>query len=334
MTDRPGAGRSAGPFPSHTETPVTDTTPPPADIKTDRIVVLAGGVTALFPEMCNFLDPAPAYITLVPIEECEAAKASYPRERHIRVMHDAQVGTVDELTELYRQQLTRAFDALVCEGHIIPTLGEASLRKQTEALRRNNMDLPGVAVPFKMSPRRYAEWSARKQAMGEPKPQLEPYEADVLKQLVAGYGMAVRKADGSKIADYPTDDPAAVQVVIDALTTLKADADARHAARDAQAKAAEDKLADVTLKLEDFEKKVVGRKRLDRYGLFEAMKGFETEHEKAPTSIRLHPVAIADVEVWNMRSGEPVKMVESATLAGMAWKRDESIPPDPGFVLE
>jgi len=179
-----------------------------------------------FDRMYKPIDMAPAWLTLIPTEPTEQELLCYPRERVARVMHDTQVGTVDELTELFRRQLTACFKTMTSEGGVIPMLGEASLRKQTECLQRNNLDLPGYSVPLKASGDEIAAFEARFERYG-PKPRQSLDVRARLKQFVTVHAMYDTNDEFAHLHG-PTDDPAYVQRLINALFVLKEDAEARY----------------------------------------------------------------------------------------------------------
>jgi len=228
-------------------------TMPPPDITKDRLFVVSGGtILPLTEQILLTCSAVPVWLTAVPKEPSEQRKGSYPRERHFRVMHDVQVGTVDELVEHYRQSLTRAYHCMALtpkegeEQPVIPMMGEASLRKQNEAL---DAQFPrgGVVVICKAQPEEYEAFLAPKydkyDKYEDPKPRQTAMERDTLMRLVAAYASRRFRegVEGESLHDLAagvTDHPLPVQRLIDALTVLKDDAEARHANHKARADAA------------------------------------------------------------------------------------------------
>lgn len=238
---------------------------PKPNIKTDKLLVIMGG--SLFPitRPMTFTCPiAPAWITAIPEGELTEEEAkSYPTERYFRVMHETQVGTVDELVELFREKLTRAYHAFALtpeDGEkqpVIPMFGEPSLRKQNDALASQfgpaATEPKASSVIAKATPKQYAAYLAvRKTTHGEPDTQQDAMTADELKRFVAVWlgrqfptnsdseiGDALRKKhdNGNSMPLGPTDDPKAVQSLIDALIVLKQDSEARRARSEASLEA-------------------------------------------------------------------------------------------------
>lgn len=226
-----------------TEAATPGTLPPP-DIKKDKLFIVTGGALFGIVEPVLITGPVPSWVTVFPKEA--PADAGYPRERHFRIMHDVQVGTVDELVELFREQITRAYNMFALIQHdggeqpVIPQFGEPSLRLQNEAIAKM-CDSPGKAVSIciKAGPDQYAGYLApRYEKYGEPKPRQSEFERDRLKRLVASY-FNYRYPDAESDNTPPTDSPEKVQALIDALTVLKQDAEARHQGNLAKAKAEE-----------------------------------------------------------------------------------------------
>jgi hypothetical protein len=216
----------------------------PPDIKTDKLVVIAGAVLLPVTEPIYTTGPLRAWFTVYP--RTAPAVACYPKERHVPVMHDVQVGTVDELVELYRSQLTRAYHAFAVtpkpgeEQPVIPYFGEPSLAKQNKAVAAM-CDAKGLAVslPANAGHKPFEDFVApRHEKYGEPKPRQSAFEQDRLKRLVATYHN-YRYPDADSDNTSPTDDPAKVTALIDALTVLREDADARHRVNLAKAAAEE-----------------------------------------------------------------------------------------------
>jgi hypothetical protein len=211
-------------------------TPPPPNIKTDKLFVVTGGSLTVLTEPVLMTGPTPVWVTIFPQTPTGPAAGVYPRERHFRVMYDVQAGTVDELVELYRDQLTRAYHAMAMtpkegeEQPLIPTLGEPSLRIHNEAVAKM-CDSPGKAVVLciKAGPKQYESFLApRYEKYGEPRPRQSEFERDRLKRLVASYHN-YRYPDAESENISPTDDPAKVDALIDMLTVLRQDAEVRHA---------------------------------------------------------------------------------------------------------
>lgn len=201
----------------------------PPDITKDRLVLVTGGVTFPMTRLEKVNIKMPTWVTIIPVEESEQQASSYPRERHIRIMHEVQVGTVDELVALYRQQLTNCYNAFVVrqpdgqEPVVIPTFGEASMGQQNACLHRNNI-MSGPNVNLYLQPDEYTKFMARKyDKYGHPKPRQSEMERDRLKRAVANY-LAYRYPDAeSETMLPPTDNPEHVQKLIDALTVMKED---------------------------------------------------------------------------------------------------------------
>jgi hypothetical protein len=109
---------------------------PPVDIKNDRLLVLSGATVVILGArgLCVPATTQAAWVTTVPANDGPDPEANWPREDHFRVRISARAGTVDELTESFREMLTRCFDRMTNNGDISPYLGEASLRWQNQAL--------------------------------------------------------------------------------------------------------------------------------------------------------------------------------------------------------
>ncbi len=201
----------------------------PPDITKDRLVVINGGVTFGMTRLEKINIKMPTWITIIPVEESEQQAGSFPRERHIRITHSVQVGTVDELVELYRKQLTNCYNAFVVkqpdgqEPVVIPQFGEASMGQQNACLHRNGI-VSGENVQLYLQPEEYEKFMARKyDKYGHPKPRQSEMERDRLKRAVANY-LAYRYPDAeSETMLPPTDSPEHVDKLIAALTILKED---------------------------------------------------------------------------------------------------------------
>lgn len=208
----------------------------PPDIKTDKLFVVMGGSLIAVTEPVYTTGPLPAWVTVYPRNPTGPAAECYPKERHLRIMHDVQVGTVDELTELFRANTTRAYHQFALtpppgeEQPVVPAFGEPSLRRQNEAVAAM-CDSPGkaVSIPANAGPDSFADFlAARYTTYGEPRPTQSEFERDRLKRLVASYHN-YRFPDAASDSTAPTDNPGKVQQLIDALVTLKRDAEARAA---------------------------------------------------------------------------------------------------------
>lgn len=227
----------------------------PPDIAKDKLLVIAGAVLFSVTEPVVFVDPAaPTWVTAIP-DKTSKREHDYPRDRRFRILHEVQVGTVSELVKLYEQRLTAAYNTFVIkqpDGEppvVIPSTGEASLGMQNKILcEQFGPAADGHSVVAKAQPDEYEAFHAPKyEKYGEPKPRQPMMERDVLMRLVATYRGRRFPADGeglegkeklSYLLDGPTDTPKAVQALIDALTILKEDAEARYAHQKARAEAA------------------------------------------------------------------------------------------------
>lgn len=82
------------------------------DIAKDRLSVIIGAVSfsQYGPELEHTSDTGRHWLTLVHEKEIpQATEGAWPRERHVPIDHELVIGTVDELVEKYRADLTRAF---------------------------------------------------------------------------------------------------------------------------------------------------------------------------------------------------------------------------------
>jgi len=132
--------------------------------------------------------------------------------RDVRVMLDVQIGTIDELVEHYRAQLTEAY------RHIAPTLPP----EQNDALAAMSSG-KSVTVCCKASPVQLARHPATAGPAGA---RQSNQTRDVLAKLVATYlnHCPVEDADGKLTSMLPpTCDPGHVQRLIAALVVLKED---------------------------------------------------------------------------------------------------------------
>jgi hypothetical protein len=205
--------------------------PPTPDIKRDRIAIVHGGVMVMMGEvMMEPSDAIPTWFTLVPIEETKEAAASWPRVKHMRILHEMRIGTVDEIIATYREQLTRAFNAMCRKNATgwdqIPELGEASLRKQTEVFERNDVNKNLTNYPFKVDPRVMTNKDARCSALEGYKPRLSVFDRDILIRLLGEWGN--KRFINPDDLHYgglqgPSDDPDAMTKLIDALVIFRED---------------------------------------------------------------------------------------------------------------
>lgn len=187
-----------------------------ADITKERLVVITGGVALYMQDaMCLRSDAAPAWVTLVPIEQSRrikdreaAGNKEWPRERYVHILHEMSIGTVDELVGHYREQLTRTFETMS---------GGDPMAEQQDTLARNGYATFAGSLPA-VPPEVYEGREASRAAMRGRAHDQCVWERGRLMLLVANYGSA-----GGDIMP-PTDDPAAVQRLIDALTVLRDDA--------------------------------------------------------------------------------------------------------------
>jgi len=211
----------------------------PPDPKKDRVYCILGGAMFLVPEAhVNIADSAPVWAELVPVEPTEAEKQgvrAYPKERYIRVLHELCVGTIEEIAADVKEGLLRSFNALSCinedgSAKVIPTIGEASLRKQTAVIVRNGIDSFTKSLTASASIIDAREELRNK--MDGFKPRQDGYTRAFLARLVGTY-FSRRFLPGSSgyPCNQPTDDPAAVQELIDALKVFKEDTESKKAAR-------------------------------------------------------------------------------------------------------
>lgn len=218
---------------------VVPTAPPLPDITRDRLLVVGGGATYLLTDVLSLPpDHTPVWVTRVPLEPTEFEKdnpgKAYPREGCFRILHEVIVGTVDELVDIYRQDLIACWRRITNQQEddsygVNPMLGEAGLRKHVEVLRRNDLDRPGK-VPLPDVHKALRDREQRRNRLDGLEPRQDGVERDLLKTLVGDYRCRTRarlKGGGYGGQDAPTDDPRAVQALIDALTTLKEDSEAR-----------------------------------------------------------------------------------------------------------
>jgi hypothetical protein len=247
------------------------------------MLVIVGGATYLLGDRMEVPVSTPiAWATLVPVDP-PTDPTAWPRERSVQIVCETVVGTVDELVEDYRKKLTLAFGAMTCGGNVIPTLGEASLRKQSEVLTRHNLAGPGVQNVWRATPDQ-AEVPERERAKltGLANRQEARMRASLM-QLVALYfspgGLCVRDPETGDWAKRlsPTDHPKRVQALIDALTVLKEDRE-RQDGRSAT--------------------KAVFENGFTRDTVYEAVKVFEAQFGRKPVRIWLTQDMLDRAAAW------------------------------------
>lgn len=84
------------------------------DLSKDRFLVITGGCIPrcfTMPQLLKIRTFIPAAFSLAPVEP--EPEGVFPHTHQARVMLDAQLGTIDELTTLYREQLTKAVHYLL-----------------------------------------------------------------------------------------------------------------------------------------------------------------------------------------------------------------------------
>jgi hypothetical protein len=209
--------------------------PPPPDITRDRICLITGSVIVL--QHGVFAEPSdamPCWITLVPRDRSGELPGNYPREWNVRISHVMQIGTVAELVAQFERNMIRCFEALSCKKEdgswgVIPSLREASLRKQTELLDRVH-PVREVDGPFKIDPKILKMRQQERDRIDGYESALDPSDRDVLMRLVGEWG---DRRTGGGDGYGPTDEAKCVQGLIDALVQLRDDRRARVASRSA-----------------------------------------------------------------------------------------------------
>lgn len=228
---------------SENESPGASTLPPP-DISKDRLYLIQGGCMVTRADThVAMLDAAPAWVTLVPVESCEAeqrlgADKVYPRETHVRVMHTLTIGTVDELVADFREKLVRCWEAVTYkpkegeEQPVIPQFGEPSMRKQNDVLARNG--ITKFTEAFHVDRKKLDDHEKRRVAMTGFHPQQDAYTRDLLMRLVAIWvgRRYPDEADVGKGVLPPTDSVERLDRLIRELTILKQDRLAAEAQKD------------------------------------------------------------------------------------------------------
>ncbi len=206
-------------------------TPLPPDITRDRMVLVWGGTT--FP-ICDVMVAFPqipsVWVTKIPIEKHpNEPENAYPHESAFRVACDVVVGTVDEIVENFRDSLIRCWETLACKQPdgsygVIPSLGEASFRKQTELLERHGLNKFCKPVSaFKVDPKVFQELQDRRNRLNDFTPKQDAFEREHLMRLVGDYLSGGRYLRGGESSSPPTDDTKSCQQLIDALTILRDD---------------------------------------------------------------------------------------------------------------
>lgn len=202
---------------------------PPPDITKDRIVVFTGGtITLMGDTLYAMTDNAIAWLTLVPLEDVEP-EGAFPRERHIRIVADVMVGTVEELVEDYRKKLTTVFENLTATDSkgVIPTMGENSLRKQTAALEKFGLNrFAPDAVTVLKDHKRLPDRESQRIIMTGWQPRQDAWQRDLLMRLVAVWdGRRYHKPGEEKEEGIlpPTDSPAPTLRLVQYLQTLAGD---------------------------------------------------------------------------------------------------------------
>jgi hypothetical protein len=189
----------------------------------------------------------PSWITRVPVEKNEDEKRAeaqgvllWPRESHCRVCHELTIGTVAELVEHYREQLTRAFNTFAMLDlpadpcgwtatratdneaglPIIPTFGTTDFVPKNECLARN-----GITACVTMESGEtelQAREADRSKQRGGPMRQ-DGVTRDLLMKLVSNWTACRRKSNQDDGPTSPTACSASVSSLIAALTILKED---------------------------------------------------------------------------------------------------------------
>jgi hypothetical protein len=207
-------------------------TPNPPDITRDPICVITGATAVCVSGPLKAAsDRAPVWVTLVPLEPYTTPDGTpvtgvWPRETAVPVDHEMVIGTVDDLTERFRRQLTKAFHSLAMTPPPgqpqpdLPLFGEPSLRKQTKSLNRRRPSVGGAYVMPVADPETYQAIEAVRADM-----QGFANRQDVFLRanLMGVVGMFCGHHP-------PTDDPELVQRLIDALVVLKEDRERQHQA--------------------------------------------------------------------------------------------------------
>jgi orotate phosphoribosyltransferase len=204
-------------------------TPRAPDITRDRIFVIHGAAAVLVTgAMVRPADTAPTWVTLVPDPDYSdqgQPPDGWPRERHVRVQHECLIGTVDELVERYREQLTNVFDVLAgkqADGTyaVLPATGEASLDKQTAVWEANG-------IGRRMQVFTAADWLVRRQTRRDTltglRTRLTAHDRDLLCRLAATYAQETATDTWAAGLVVPSDDPAVLTKLASACTTLLGD---------------------------------------------------------------------------------------------------------------
>lgn len=209
------------------------------DIDKDRIYLVTGATLIGAWAHVRIVDQR-AWITKVPVEEAEGereaderlraeGKRLWPRESHFSVAHQLKIGTVAELTEDYRNNLTAAFNTWTMAGvpdgpdgpPVMPAFGTTDLAPQNAVLERNGITalttLPGAGAELQ------AREDRRSEIRGGPMRQ-DGVSRDLLEKLVALWRSHVLPEGG--LDGGPTDNPVEIDRLIAALTVFGEDAQA------------------------------------------------------------------------------------------------------------
>lgn len=268
------------------------------------MLIQGGAIIPLLNDgMVHYTDPGVSWVTLIPAENVEA----FPwRERHVRIMHDMQIGTVDELVQDFREKLERAFHLFSCSSPdgthgVIPSFGEASLRKQTEVLERNNLngDHTKDGFLFKADLKAIQARQDRRDNANGYKTRLHGMDRDQLMRLVATWG---NRRHGGGSGSSPTDNPRCINDLIKALETLRDD---------------HYRTLDIAY---------VKKNGITRDSLCELAKEFAKRHGRDPESITLTPEQLDAVRQFGDFAGEAGQEAAPLSVLGMIVKEGEVGP--------
>jgi hypothetical protein len=212
------------------------------DITRDRIVCIVGGciVNLSHGVLERFSDPGAVWIRMVPAELNEFEKVNptvYPHERDVRVIHDFYVGTVEEIVTDFRAKLVAAWDHMTCKPSDgqpqlnLPAFGEPSMRKQTEVLERHGLNRFVVGPELIADRNDLNEREERRNKLDKVETNQDAWTRWELMRIVAQFNGRYH-SDNTSTSNCPTDNPSAVQKLIDALTVLKKDRDALDKSRE------------------------------------------------------------------------------------------------------
>jgi hypothetical protein len=214
--------------------PATEVAPPLPDINRDPIMIVEG---ASIPMLCGRMErlahKAPVWVTLIPDEINQQEHAgAWPLERSMRVLHECNVGTVEELVQHYREQLIAAFHRLACTPQpgepqpVIPTTGEPSLRKQTELLQQTGLlDMPMVARALSLTAAKQA--LEQREAIRNIRQGFMPHQSAwtrlAIKELIANWSCRRFRDENDSGLTPPTTSKKLVRELISELTVFLED---------------------------------------------------------------------------------------------------------------